>query len=62
MPSMDGDFNFVGDWSTTANPYQDRQALINWFVEIDPSKAAKTPVALLGTPGLLEVASVADAT
>lgn len=50
-----GDFSFVGGEDTTANPYQDAQQLINWFVEASPSKAAKEVTGLLGTPGLIQV-------
>lgn len=60
--ATEGDFDFVGPWNTTANPYQDRQKLINWYPEIDPIKGGKVVIALLGTPGLIEVASVEDAT
>ena len=52
-----GDFGFVGAEDTTANPYQDRQSCINWFPEISPSQKAKEIVALLGTPGLVQVAA-----
>lgn len=61
MAVVEQDFSFVGDWATTVNPYQDRQLLINWYPEIDPNKAAKVVISLLGCPGLLEVANVADA-
>lgn len=52
-----GDFSFVGGEDTSANPYQDRQQLINWYVEVSPSKAAKEVKSLLGCPGLIQVAA-----
>ena len=52
-----GDFDFVGGDDTAANPYQDRQQTINWYVEVSPSKAAKEVTALLGTPGLIQLAT-----
>jgi hypothetical protein len=52
-----GDFGFVGSDNTTANPYQDRQQTINWYVELSPSKGSKTEVALLGCPGLIQLAT-----
>lgn len=60
MGVSQSDFGLVGEWSTTADPYQDRQTLINWYPEIDPNKTAKVVISLLGTPGLAEVASVLD--
>lgn len=52
-----GDFGFVGGEDTTANPYQDRQECINYFVEISPSSKAKVPTSLLGAPGLIQLVS-----
>jgi hypothetical protein len=49
------EFAFVGPSYEAANPLQDAQRLINWFVEIDQSSEAKAPIALLGTPGLISV-------
>jgi hypothetical protein len=51
-----GAFNFIGPAYTAANPMQDAQQLINWYLEIDPNPDAKSPVALLGCPGLVSVA------
>jgi hypothetical protein len=52
-------WNFVGSAYKAANPYQDDQHCINWFVEVDPNEPndkgageAKTVLGLLGTPGL----------
>lgn len=44
-------FDFVGGAYEAANPMQDDQALINWYVELDQSSSAKSPKALLGSPG-----------
>lgn len=46
------DFGFVGGAYEAANPGQDSQELINWYVELDHQPGAKTPTALLGVPGL----------
>lgn len=51
------EFAFVGPSYEAANPLQDAQRLINWFVEVDQTSEAKAPLALLGTPGLVSVAS-----
>lgn len=56
-------WGFVGPAYTAANPGQDNQALINWFVEVDPNEPspmqptqnpaeAKVALGLLGAPGL----------
>lgn len=50
MPAWD----FIGGAYEAANPYQDDQTLINWYVEIDRNSEAKSPKALLGVPGLQE--------
>lgn len=52
-----GDFEFVAGDDTTADPYQDAQQTINWYVEVSQSKGAKMPTALLGCPGLIQVAA-----
>jgi hypothetical protein len=57
-------WGLVGPAYQAANPQQDDQACINWFVEIDPNEPnpqsptmnaaeAKTALGLLGAPGLL---------
>ena len=51
------EFGFVGPSYEAANPLQDMQRLINWYVEIDRAKDAKSPIALLGTPGLETILS-----
>jgi len=51
-------FAFIGPAYRGANPYQDDQRLINWYVEMDPNpvregaSSAKTALGLLGVPGL----------
>lgn len=49
------EFGFVGPSYEAANPLQDTQRLINWYVEIDRNEEAKTPLGLLGCPGLSSV-------
>lgn len=50
-----GDFGLVGADNTTADPFQDRQVCINYYPERSPDKKSKTAVALLGTPGLIQI-------
>ena len=45
---------FVGPAYAAANPLQDCQVLINYYVEIDQQESAKTALALLGVPGLVD--------
>lgn len=56
-------WGFVGPAYTAANPGQDNQALVNWFIEHDPNEPnpqdptqnvaeAKVALGLLGAPGL----------
>lgn len=52
-----GDFGFVGGANASASSYQDCQTCINYYPEISPSKNSKVPVALLGAPGLIQVAA-----
>jgi len=60
MPQANSDWGFVGESYTAPDPYQDRQETINWYpeVSVDKMKSSKTVVALLGCPGLVQVASV----
>lgn len=51
------DFGFVGPAYTAADPYQSRQLLINYYLEATKVPGVKTPTALLGAPGLIQVAS-----
>jgi hypothetical protein len=46
------DPGFCGPSYEAAVQLQDTQRCINWFVERDPNKDAKEPLALLGCPGL----------
>ena len=50
-------FDFIGGAYEAANPMQDDQHLINWYVETDKNPQAKSPVALLGVPGLAAAVS-----
>lgn len=61
-------WGFVGPSYQAANPFQDNQASINWYVELDPNSPnpqaptmeiaeAKTELGLLGAPGLLSLNS-----
>jgi hypothetical protein len=62
-------WGFVGPSYQAANPYQDDQACVNWYVEIDPNSPnpqnptmevpeAKTELGLLGVPGLSSLTSI----
>lgn len=55
-----GDFGFVGQSYTASDPGQDRQVAINWFTEFSQDNKSKTPVALLGAPGLNPLFSIAN--
>jgi len=57
MKITEGDFAFVGGAYMAPDPYQDSQICVNWYPEIDTTQGAKTVIALLGTPGLIQVAS-----
>lgn len=50
--SQGADFGFVGQAYDAPDHYQDSQRLINWYPEISQDDKSKTPVALLGCPGL----------
>jgi hypothetical protein len=54
------DFGFVGASYEAPSIYQDAQECINWFPEIDPTKAqgSRGVVALYPTPGLTTVAAL----
>jgi hypothetical protein len=60
MPQTKSDFGFVGASYTAPDAYQDRQETINWYPEVsqDKFKQSKTVTALLGCPGLIQVATV----
>jgi hypothetical protein len=57
MATTQQDFGFVGAAYTAANPRQDNQICVNYYVEIDKAAGAKTPTGLLGCPGLVQVTS-----
>jgi hypothetical protein len=46
------DVGFCGPAYTAADPLQDQQEAINWYLEHDPEEFAKEPIAMLGAPGL----------
>lgn len=52
MSYVGGDFGFVGQSYTAADPAQDRQQTLNWYPEISQDDKSKTPISLLGAPGL----------
>jgi len=54
------DFGFVGASYEAPSIYQDAQECINWFPEVDPTKAqgSRGVVALYPTPGLTSIAAL----
>ena len=54
------DFGFVGASYEAPSIYQDAQECINWFPEIDPTKAQgqRGVIALYPTPGLTSVVAL----
>lgn len=58
MGSQQQDWGFVGPAYTAADPYQDSQVLVNYYLEVDKTQGAKTVTALLGCPGLAFVITV----
>lgn len=52
------DFGFVGGEDVAPNPAQNTQTCINWYPEID-ERNAKEVIALIGCPGLVQVAAPA---
>jgi hypothetical protein len=59
MPQGGVDFGFVGASYEAADPDQDTQRLINWYVEVSKDGKSKTPTALLGCPGLNDLLQLA---
>jgi hypothetical protein len=57
-----GDFGFVGQSYTASDPGQDRQQTLNWYTEFSQDDKSKTPVALLGAPGLNPLLKVSSGT
>lgn len=45
------DFGFCGSSYVAANPYQDRQRTVNWFIEVSQDQHSKEVFTLLGAPG-----------
>lgn len=58
MQAKASDFNFVGPEYTAPDFRQDAQKCVNWYCEISNNPGSKTVIALLGTPGLIQVATV----
>lgn len=58
MPALQvfGDFGFVGGENVAPNPLQNRQICLNFYPEIDQQNPKET-VALLGCPGLVQLAA-----
>jgi hypothetical protein len=46
------DVGFCGPAYTAADPLQDQQEAINWYLEKSPEEFSKEPIAMLGAPGL----------
>jgi len=55
------DWGFCGPAYTAANPDQDAQELINWYLEKAQSEHAAEKFALLGVPGRMQVAALTAA-
>lgn len=51
------DFGFVGGAYGAADPDQDAQELINWYVEVSQDEHSKEKKTLLGCPGLIQKAT-----
>lgn len=52
-----GEFGSVGGFNTAPSRYFDVQDCLNFYPEVSPSKRAKEVIALLGAPGLVQVAA-----
>lgn len=48
-------FPFVGQAYEAPMPLQDAEKCVNWYPEISQNRDSKTPIALLGTPGLVQL-------
>ena len=57
LPLSAQDFGFCGSSYTAANPYQDRQRTVNWFIEVSQDANSKEVFTLLGAPGKAELAT-----
>jgi hypothetical protein len=51
-------FPFVGQAYEAPMVLQDAEKCVNWYVEVSQNGESKTPVALLGTPGLQSILTV----
>lgn len=54
MPAID--FGFCGGAYKAANPYQDSQKAINWYIEVSQDLHSKELFTLLGSPGKASIA------
>jgi hypothetical protein len=52
-----GDWGFAGGENATPDKYMDSQTCINWYPEVSPNPTSKTAIALLGAPGLIQLAA-----
>ena len=52
-----GDWGFAGGENKTPDQYQDAQTCINFYPEVSPNPTSKTAIALLGAPGLIQIAA-----
>lgn len=50
-----GDWGFAGGENKTPDQYQDAQTCINLYPEVSPNQTSKTVLALLGSPGLIQI-------
>lgn len=62
MAVKQSDFNFVGGDYTAPDFRQDAQKCVNWYPEMSKNPGTKTVIALLGCPGLIQVASAVGLT
>ncbi len=55
-----GDLGFVGASYSAADPLQNKERTLNYYTEFSQSDKSKTPVAMLGAPGLNALFNVAS--
>lgn len=53
-------FPFVGQAYEAPMLLQDMEKCVNWYVEVSQNEGSKTPTALLGTPGLLNLLTIGN--
>lgn len=58
VPVKGLDFGFCGNAYEAANPYQDRQRTLNYYVEVSQDEKSKEKYTLLGVPGLNPILSL----